>query len=181
MWRAPPKKFHSVLEWVFNHTIERNWLSIPRYVNRVASAQAIAEDEITPVQVADWLESYADGALGDLEQARSGITSADGEFECLALDVQAVALLGKYYAQKTRGATELMFFLRTGDESHQARAVAHLENAAKWWNELSAVTSAHYRIGYALGMEGMWENYRRDVERDIRIPKQLGDQECPVW
>jgi hypothetical protein len=181
MWREAPKKFHSVTEWIFNHTIEEKWLTIPQYVNRIAAGQEITGDEITPLEVADLLEENADRALEQIEQASPGISKGKEEFECLALDVKAVANLGKYYAEKTRGAVELMSFLRTADQSYQAKSIEHLEKAAHWWNELSLVTSSHYEFGYALGSKAKWDNYRRDVERDSRIPRQLGHHKCPIW
>ena len=53
-------------------------------------------------------------------------------------DIRAMALLGKYYAAKIRGATELAFFRATRRGAHQQAAVEHLTRAAAFWKDYSA-------------------------------------------
>jgi len=181
-WRDPTKKFHSILEWIFNHTIDEEWLTIREYVNLVAAGKQVPEGKITPIDVADRLEGYSNQALKNIEKAASRVTEGKEEFECLELDVKAVAYLGLYYAEKTRGATELMFFLRKGEDEHQEKAIQHLWKAAKWWSKLCDTASPHYANAIAHGQyPARWENYKGDVERDISVARQLGYNTCPIW
>jgi hypothetical protein len=55
-----------------------------------------------------------------------------------------MAWLGKYYAAKIRGATELAWFRATGDKTHRVRSVRHLEIAAKFATSYSSSAGAYY-------------------------------------
>ena len=55
-----------------------------------------------------------------------------------------MALLGKYYAAKIRGATELALFRATRDAAHQALAVKHLEQRRCIWTAYAARVTAAY-------------------------------------
>ncbi len=177
----PTKKFHDVVEWIFNHTIDEEWLPIREYVNLVAAGKPVPDGKVTPVAVADMLEGYGTAALTEVDNSASAATTNLSELECVTLDIKAVAYLGLYYAAKTRGATELMFFLRTGDGAHQEKAITHLETAKQWWGKLTDAASPHYPEGVALGQRTRYQNYRGDVDRDIRVARQLGHQICPNW
>ena len=48
------------------------------------------------------------------------------EFVATFSDIEMMALLGKYYAAKIRGATELALYRATRDRRHQELAVQHL-------------------------------------------------------
>jgi len=173
-WRWEGSKFHSVLEWIFNHTIESTWLNIPQYVDRVLKGRPINKWEKTPLNVAEDLDSYGRETIELLEKA--SMEKVSREFECTYLDLKALALLGEYYAEKTRGATELMFFLRTGDENHQAAAIRHLKDAEKLWKKLVDVASKHYANPAHFSTQAgvRWDKHAKDVERDIEIAYQLG-------
>ena len=67
------------------------------------------------------------------------------DFECLAMDVQAVAHLGRYYAYKTLGATDLGFFYRTNDFTRLQEAREYITKAAAEWDTLATITEQHYR------------------------------------
>jgi len=183
-YKGEGSKFHSILEWIFNHTLEEKWLTIPDYVNRVVSVGEVSEGEIAPIDVADKLYKYSEETLGLVCNVKKKAASINVELECTLLDLEALAYLGHYYAEKTRGATELMFFLRTGDKAHQAKSIEHLSKALEWWDKLMDVTSSHYATSHLLHASWMgahtkpedfhWYRHRKDVLRDIEVAKQLG-------
>jgi hypothetical protein len=81
----------------------------------------------TPLMVADRIDGRADAALGSLETLRPG---KNAELAATLDDIRMMALLGKYYAAKIRGATELELLRAGGGESHRALAVNHLRQAS---------------------------------------------------
>jgi len=171
--REPPDKFHSVIEWIFNHTIDETLLNIPQYVDKMLRGESL-EGKTSPLELASRLEEYARQTLQHSEKAAEKISRGKQEFRCVHLDLKALAYLGNYYAEKIKGATELMFFLRTWDTNHQELATDHLRRAAEWWEKLIEVASGHYAkpriFWYVFG----WDKCREGVARDIDIPRQLG-------
>jgi hypothetical protein len=125
-------------------------LSIRDYCN--TTSQVAAPDGITPPQVAAALEKDADETLGLL--ARLPQHPADKELRLTLGDLRAMALLGKYYAQKILGATDLALYDDQGNAQRQASAIEHLKAAADYWKQYAGVATSQYRpqlltrIGY---------------------------------
>src|SRR5664280_3492431 len=69
-------------------------------------------------------------------------------------DYEAMAHLGRYYAEKIRGACDLALFDATRQAAGRTRAIAHLERALEAWKRYAAVRDAQYlpnfygRIGW---------------------------------
>ena len=82
-----------------------------------------------------------------------------------------MALLGKYYAAKIRGATELALFRASKRPEHQALAVRHLTRAAAHWKDYTARTGARYRNPLWTNRVGLvdWHELDLEVARDIEI------------
>ena len=116
-------------------------VNIAQYSDGVLSGKTAAG--MTPPQVAAALEDHARAALRLVAEMRR-----PGQAEPLRLllgDVEAMARLGEYYAEKIRGATELALFDRTGAAPRQAAAVAHLESALGHWKEYAETAGRQYR------------------------------------
>ena len=103
-------------------------ITIPKYVDGIKGAARLVAT--TPLQVAERIDSHADAALAALPALRRAPRIDEAEFAATVNDVQMMALLGKYYAAKIRGATELALYRDTRDAAHQALSVKHLEQAA---------------------------------------------------
>ena len=143
-------------------------IAIPRYVEAVTTKQKLTGT--TPFDAAEKLDSTADAALRGLE-AFTEVGTRDEELTALLSDIRAMALLGKYYAAKIRGAAELALFRRTGDTDHQRRAIAELTTAQTHWLQYTALADSKYknplwtnRVGYV-----DWKELNREVARDIEI------------
>lgn len=144
-------------------------ITIPKYVEGVAANKP--QPGTTPLQVADKLHGHADAAM-------TGLAAIDAhgneELDRTLDDVRAMALLGKYYACKIRGATEVALFRRTGDEAHRRVAVAQLTQAAKFWAQYTALLGQHYRNPLWTNRVGTvdWELLSAEVAKDIEIARQ---------
>ena len=171
------KSFHSVLEFIFNLTIDDSMVCIPDYVAlTVAGKRPTKPGQLSPYDVADALEADARRARAAIAEAMARAPQPPPELVCTRADVLALAALGDYYAEKIRAATELCFFLIQGDARRREKAVAHLEKAKQFWDELVARAAEHYPTM-------RWEQVRRDVEKDIALAREAqplpSDQD--VW
>jgi len=79
-------------------------------------------------------------------EAAAGLPAAkDPELARTLEDVESMARLGEYYAEKILGAAELALFDRTGEEARREAAVRHLEAAAGHWARYADLASRQYR------------------------------------
>lgn len=143
-----------------------NNIPIPNYVNAVAGGEKIKGT--TPRQVAEAIDGHADAALAFATSRHAG-----GELGNILADIRAMALLGKYYAAKIRGATELALFRKTGDAAQQSAAVTELTQAQEHWSRYVDVMSARYRNPMWTNRVGIvdWRVLSAEVAKDIEIAR----------
>jgi hypothetical protein len=144
-----------------------NNISIPKYVEAVVAGKAI--EGTTPLEVADALDSHADRAVVTANQS-----ATDPELRQTLADISAMALLGKYYAAKIRGATELALFRTTGKAAHQETSVSHLSKAKDYWTRYVEVVASNYKNPMWTNRVGTvdWKELSAEVARDIEIARE---------
>jgi hypothetical protein len=128
----------------------------------------------TPPQVADRIDARADAALATLDAfTRQPTVPRSAELSATLEDIRAMALLGKYYAAKIRGATELALFRATKRPAHQRAAVQHLTSAESFWKDYSTRTAARYRNPLWTNRVGLvdWRELDAEVANDIEIAR----------
>ena len=162
------RPFHDVVEFVFNHTIETQILDIPEYVGMRVRAEAIPHETLTPIEAADQLAQASAAARQALARIHKSYPPDSGEPWCCVQEFAATAELGSYYAEKIRGATELMSVFVTGDVQHRNAAVKHLEQARTHWKRFADRIAAHYRQGRTA------QRYIARAERDVLIAQHAG-------
>jgi hypothetical protein len=118
-------------------------LSVQDYAKAVLAGKPF--DGITPMEVADTLDGLAEKSLRGAERLESSGKTGK-ELAATLTDVRAMAHLGRYYADKIRGAAQLAVFRadRSRDE-HKQRAVQHLVDAVGDWEAYAKVASSAYR------------------------------------
>ncbi|MFZ5495304.1 MAG: carbohydrate-binding family 6 protein [Verrucomicrobiota bacterium] len=148
-------------------------IPIPKYVEAVATGAEIAGT--TPRQVAEKLHAHADAALTALAGLDAG---SNRELTETLGDIRALALLGRYYGCKIRGATELALFRRTGKPHHQQAAIAQLTEASAHWENYTAQAAALYRNPLWTNRVGTvdWAELRAEAARDIEIAREAKPQ-----
>ncbi len=172
---APAKTtsgFHSVETFINQpvHPVSGN-LTIPQYVDGIKGAARLVAT--TPLQVAERIDSHADAALAALPELRRAPRVNEAEFAATADDVQMMALLGKYYAAKIRGATELALYRDTRDAAHQSLSVKHLEQAAAHWSAYAGRVMKAYGPRLWTNRVGIvdWQELQDSVRQDIEIAR----------
>jgi hypothetical protein len=120
----------------------------------------------TPVDVSQQIHAHADKALVLIKDMKH---TGDKELRLTLGDIETIALMGKYYAHKIRGASELSVYRNNNDKARQVRAQQELHKAAKYWRHYVASAMTRYsnpiwmnRVGYS-----DWRLHMEDVLLDI--------------
>jgi hypothetical protein len=166
--------FHSVETFIAQpvHPGTNN-IPIPQYVASLMKGQPLPGT--TPLQVADAIDARADAALAGLAAfARRPPVRGSAELAATLDDIRAMALLGKYYAAKIRGATALALFRASGEPAHQADAVRELTRASAHWREYTTRTRTRYRNPLWTNRVGLvdWNELAAEVARDVEIARR---------
>jgi hypothetical protein len=124
----------------------------------------------TPMEVANMLHAQSDKAI----EIIAGFDPVDNkELKLTIQDIKTMALLGKYYAYKIAGSTQLALYRETPDKKYQDEAITQLEQALEAWkNYTSAALEQNInplwtnRVGYV-----DWLKITEWVADDIEIAK----------
>jgi len=141
-------------------------VSVPDYVKSKLSGET--NDLITPIQVSENLHLHADKALNLLDKLNAG---ENKELANTLSDIRSMALLGKYYACKINGATQLALYRETREVSYQEASVKQLTNALEYWKAYTSNAMQQYKNPLWLKRVGHidWVKLTREVERDIEL------------
>ncbi|NKY58372.1 hypothetical protein [Nocardia flavorosea] len=126
----------------------------------------------TPVQVASWLEHFADVAEAAIGEARESTPDRHGaEFRRIEVDVRAQALLGRFFAGKIRAGVGYALFRLTGDTRHLREGIDRYHDGRAALTELIALTREVYVTDLAFGRRpgehGHWTDRLPAIDADI--------------
>ena len=123
--------FHDVNLFIkFPPHAKSGFQSIPDFVNMtIADSTSVLK---SPIEVSQILHSQSDKAMQLLKEMDSG---GNRELELTMNDIKTMALLGKYYAYKIAGATQLAMYRETKEKKYQDKAISELEEALKSWKQ----------------------------------------------
>jgi len=102
-------------------------------------------------------------------------------------DIKVWSFLGLHFAEKINGGLALQRYRLHGDEKDKASAIAHLQKALDYWNDIIRITRPLYndmplvhlsqqgggketKENYYLTFH--WEKLRAEVANDIEVAKQ---------
>jgi hypothetical protein len=160
--------FHSV-ETFINQPVHPGTdnLTIPQYVAGVMSGSVPAGT--TPLQVADRIDAQVEAVFAP--NALPPPRANQREYAATAGDITMMANLGRYYAAKIRGATELALYRATRDARHQQLALTQLEAAANHWGVYADAARRAYGASFWTNRVGRvdWQELSAEVRHDIDI------------
>ena len=141
-------------------------LSIQEYASSIIKKES--PDGITPMEVSDNLDKLAEKALNGVKTLRRN-SDTNKELAATLTDIESMAYLGCYYADKIRGAAELAVFRADPRrKEHQASAVRHLSNAVKEWEAYARVATSQYRPQLFSRTDYMnWEKLLDKVKEEV--------------
>jgi len=146
-------------------------LSVQEYAGAVVKGET--PDGITPMEVADRLDALAARALADVAALRAGAEPGK-ELAATLTDMESMAWLGRYYADKIRGAADLAVF-RADPARTEARnrAVRHLEDAVKAWEAYARAATSQYRPQLLSRTHHLdWDALAEEVKKDVAIARR---------
>lgn len=172
--KGDPSPFISADELIDHAALDPDYISIKDFVEAQAAKRAILEGKITPLALADALESDGCEALRLVD----GIATNGKAIFAEVADVRAWAYLSLYFAEKLRGCVDLQTFRKDHDAGHQKKAIAHLAQAVEHWKALIRETEPIYREMPLIHLEkykdGLfhWSRFLPDVERDLETARR---------
>lgn len=129
----------------------------------------------TPLQVAQNLDDFAGDSLRGCARLRQD--SLSPELDELVTDLEAMAWLGRYYADKIRGATALAQFRKSKEQTDHDSAVRALTEALESWRQYAERASRLYRPQVLARAQDLdWQALTKDVEEELnRVRPESGD------
>jgi hypothetical protein len=118
-------------------------LSVQDYAKAVLAGKPF--EGVTPMEVADKLDLLAQMSLEGAEKLESS-GKAGTELAATLTDIRAMAHLGRYYADKIRGAAQWAVFRADSSRAeYKQRAIRYLSGAVEDWEAYAKVASSTYR------------------------------------
>jgi hypothetical protein len=150
-------------------------LSVQHYAAAVVAGKE--PDGITPMQVADNLDALAARTLDGVAALRKA-RKPGKELAATLTDMESMACLGRYYADKIRGAAELAVFRADAKrrDAH-ARAVAHLADAVEEWQAYARIAGRQYRPQLLSRTHYLdWTKILGDVKKELATVRAAGSR-----
>jgi hypothetical protein len=145
-------------------------ITILDYVTVVVNNKSTKQK--TPFDVAQTLHAHADKSIELLEQLESENQSQ--ELKYTLHDIRTMAAMGKYYAHKIAGSTNVALYRETKDKKYQEQAISELKNALEYWEKYTDLAMEQNinpiwtnRVGYV-----DWVKTTEWVKQDIEIAKE---------
>lgn len=126
----------------------------------------------TPLEVASWLEKYANAADSNLSEARIHAKNiASPEYRRVVLDVQIQSGLGKFFAWKIRSGALFAIYRATGDQAALEQALTAYRKARDAWaamaNQAKGIYMNDITYGGPKNMRGHWLDRLPGIDSDI--------------
>ena len=146
-------------------------ITIPAYVTGVAKGEL--PRGTTPLQVAERIDARADAALAQSAVLKRDAAGASPELAATLDDIRRMALLGKYYAAKIRGATALASYRHTQQPPQRLEAIELLSKAAGLWSQYTADARGAYKNPLWTNRVGIvdWNELDAEARKDVEIAR----------
>lgn len=143
-------------------------LSVQEYANAVLTGKPF--DGITPIEVADALDESAAQTLEGAEALREHTTPNQKKLLSTLGDLEAMAYLGRYYANKIRGAAELAIYRADPERrANHERAVTHFTHAVRDWEAYARSATGQYNPQLLSRTHYLdWWKILEDVKKEAR-------------
>jgi hypothetical protein len=162
--------------------LDPNYISVKEYVQHTLDNKVFEKSKITPPIMAETLKA-------DCTQALAWIKNIDVATNKTLMyevaDIKIWANLGLYFSEKTQGAVALQRYRVRGDETLKKLAIAHLEKALSYWDEVVKISQpiynemplVHFSEQKNMSKEAKdklrfhWAIVRKDVANDVELAK----------
>ncbi len=164
--------FLTIDESFFSHPPLRGSgiLSVQEYATDVIKNKPF--NGITPMEVADNLDRLAQQTLAGITSLR--YQSRPGkELAATLTDMESMAYLGRYYADKIRGAADLAVYRADNNrKEHRRRAEHHLTNAVEEWQVYARIAASRYKPQLFSRSHYMdWWRILEEVKKEVELAR----------
>jgi hypothetical protein len=126
----------------------------------------------SPIEVAQWIEDFADAAHTRIVQAERMSAGANNpDFRRIAIDVRIQAGLGRFFGAKLRAAVLYRIHERTGNRAPLEEALKVYRIARDTWidfaNRAKGVYASDVTVGELAWLRGHWLDRLPAIEDDI--------------
>lgn len=142
--------------------------TIPDYVKMVVEKGT--STLTSPFGVSEKLHAHCEKALKLISQMSAG---ENKELKATLTDIKTISYLGKYYAHKIAGSTNVALYRETRDKKYQKKAIEELTSALEFWKSYANLALDNHvnplwtnRVGYV-----DWAKTTEWVADDIEIAK----------
>lgn len=138
----------------------------------------------TPLDIADWLDGFASEAETALAELRLIPEATNRRVARYVTDVEIMAAIGRFFAQKFRSACFAELMLATRSVAAQQLAVAHARLAvAAWTRAANAGDRAYHRditFGPGRHMRGTWSARTDEIAKEANDLQVYQMQDTPA-
>ncbi len=140
------------------------------YAAALIKGEAVAK--YSPIEVAQWLDNLAEGAMNRLRDAETKAADRTAPaFRRLAVDVTIQSGLGWFFAAKLRAGVVYAIYDRTGDPKALEEALKVYRTAREIWARLATQAQDVYVRDITFGLEqqlrGHWQDRLAAIDQDI--------------
>ncbi len=130
------------------------------------------DGKFSPLEVAQWLEDYANAAAGHWKQAESLTVNRSGAgFRRLATDVSLLVGLGRFFGAKLRSGVLYAIHEGSGDRLALEEALRMYRRARDIWAEFARQARQAYRPDITVGelehLRGHWLDRLPAIDADV--------------
>jgi hypothetical protein len=129
----------------------------------------VGSGKMTPFEASEYLTAAASASERAIAEAAKLNPTSKKEFDCIRMDSEAVAALGRYYSNRILSATHLAFFQATDHHPELSEAYNCLYEAVKHWDRLSEVTEKHFGYVPELIRMRVYKFLWRDEGRSLGV------------
>lgn len=143
----------------------------------------------SPVEVAQWIEDYADTAAGQLATAEKLAAGKTGpEYRRMSVDVAIVVGLGRFFGAKFRSGVLFGIYEQSGDRTALVESLNYYKKARSLWADLANLAKDIYKPDITIGenpvLRGHWLDRLPAIDEDIafmsaildKVESKTGDQ-----
>ena len=170
------ERFQTVRDIIDCYAFERDKLmNIPDYVDAVINQKPM--NRTTPIQDSDTLLELASRCFEQLEPLKKNTHDYPEALKETLADVEAMALLGQYYAHKIKGAVYLHLYEsapHAADKQHyKTQAINSLQTAVPYWKQYADNADSRYKVQLLARTRYLdWKALTPAVVNDLRIVEQ---------
>ena len=140
---------------------------------------AVANAKYSPVEVAQWLEDFANASSAALAEARQRTLAPHSPaFRRIEADVEIEVGLGRFFAAKLRSGVLFAIFEQSGEPHAGSLALDQYWLAREAWANLAARATGVYRADISYGSvalrRGHWSDRLAAIDKDLEaMAKQV--------